>query len=357
MAFNDGWEVYVMKQLVKISAGYGGFALRDTDIRRPRRGEALVRVKSAAICGTDLHIYEWNSWAQGLYAEKLPMPLGHEFCGEIVALGEGVERFSIGDRVCAETHLACGTCWQCMQGKPHICENLLLFSESGSGCFSEYTTVPVGFLVKVPEFCSDAEGALLEPFGVAVRAVQTAEISGRTVLIQGCGPIGLMAIPVARALGASRVFAVETEPYRIALAEALGVDMMFNPTQQDVVAAVKEQTGGVGVAAILELTGNIDAIEIGMQCIAKGGDYIFIGLPSKKLSMDVSRHLIIREIVLKGCYGRLIPHTWHSVFNLLKNQKVDILRSVTHRLTLEEYEKAFALSVSRQSGKILFENR
>lgn len=284
------------------------------------------------------------------------MPMGHEFCGTVLDVGENLKHIKVGDRVCAETHISCGTCEQCRRGRPHICDRLMLFSKTGAGCFSEYTTVTERCLVKVPDFLSDMEGALLEPFGVAVRAVETAQVQGKSILIQGCGPLGLMAIQVAAAMGAGRIFAVDLDPYRLKLAKELGADYALNSEAGDVAEQVLDLTGGLGVHSVCEFTGNIQAVKKGFECLSKAGIYVFVGLPSQTLDVDVVRNLINRELVMRGCYGRELPHTWDVAFDLLASSKIDLSKVVTHQFKLQDYEKAFETAESRQCGKIQFVN-
>ncbi len=343
-----------MKRLFKVRPEKGGLACEEASVRKPAYGEVLLKIKAAAICGTDIHIYEWNRWAAQKYCNNLPLPLGHEFCGEVVELGEGVHNFRIGDRVAAETHLNCGTCSQCRQGRPHTCKQLILFSKCGAGCFSEYTTVPAGYLFPVPNAVSDEEGAVLEPLGVAVRAVDDAGVSGKTVLILGCGPIGLLAVTVAKALGAIKILAADTAPYRLALAAQLGADRVVNTKECSLPEAILEWTENEGVHSVIEFTGNPAAIKDGFKCLQNGGKYVMIGLPSTSVEVDIAGDIVTREIEMKGNYGRLIPQTWYLTANLLTSQKINVRKVITHTFRLDEFDQAFGLALSKNSGKILF---
>lgn len=343
-----------MKQIIKAEPICGGLQLIEVPVRKPKEDEVLVKINAAAICGTDLHIYGWNSWAQKMYAGKLPMPLGHEFCGTVLEVGKNVKNVSIGDRVSAETHISCHKCDKCLQGRENICDNLRVFSKTGAGCFSEYSTVPAECLIKVPDALSNEEASILEPFGVSIYAVETAQISGKSVLFQGCGPLGMMGILVAKALGASRIYAVEMDPYRMAKAKELGADAVINPKTENVVDRVLELTDGIGVRAICETSGSIPAMETGFQCLAKGGKYVFSSMPDQKLEIDVAKYLVQRELVLTGCYGRKMYQTWHTAFELLSTKKVDLKQIITHRMKLEQYQEAFDLMLARKSGKVLF---
>jgi threonine 3-dehydrogenase len=343
-----------MKQIVKAKPGCGEIQLVDVPVREPNEDEVLVKINAASICGTDMHIYNWNEWAQGMYEKQLPMPLGHEFCGIVVEIGENVKNVKVGDRVSAETHISCHVCDMCLQGRPNICDNLQVFSKSGAGCFSEYSTVPAECLVKVPENLSNEEASLLEPLGVSIYAVETAQVSGKSILFQGCGPLGMMGIQVAQALGASRIFVVEMDSYRIAVARELGADAVIDATKENVVERIMELTKGTGVRSICETSGSIPAMEIGFQCLAKGGRYVFSSMPSHKLSIDVAKYLVQRELVMTGCYGRQMYQTWHTAFELLGEKRVDLSKIISHRMTLEQYKDAFQAVLSKKSRKVIF---
>lgn len=346
-----------MKTIMKVLPEKGGLELREVPVKKPEKGEVVIKINAASICGSDQHIFAWNAWAQNLYKDILPMPMGHEFCGAVIEIGEDVHNIKVGDRVCAETHIGCGQCDKCKQGMSHICDNLMLFSKTKSGCFSEYTTVTEKCLVKVPDSLSDIEGALMEPFGVSVRAVDAAQTAGKSILIQGCGPLGLMAVQVARAMGASRIFATDLDPYRLKFAKELGADYVIDPANGDITKQILDLTDGIGVRSICEITGSIPAIKKGFEYISKDSRYIFTGLPSQKLEIDVVKDLVNREVLLKGCYGREIPKTWNLAFELLSSGRVDLSKIATHQFALDDYQEAFEVAEGRQCGKILFVNK
>lgn len=343
-----------MKTIVKVKPEKGGLELHEVPVKKPDGDEVVIKIHAASICGSDQHIFVWNTWAQNLYKDILPMPMGHEFCGTVIETGANVRNIKVGDRVCAETHIACGYCDKCRQGMGHICDHLLLFSKSKAGCFSEYTTVTEKCLVKIPDELSNIQGALMEPFGVSVRAVDAAQTAGKSILIQGCGPLGLMAVQVARAMGATRIFATDLDPYRLQFAKDLGADHVIDPANGDITEQILDLTGGIGVRSICEITGAIPAIQKGFSYIAKGGRYIFTGLPSQKLELDIVRDVINREVLLKGCYGREIPKTWNLAFELLSSGRVDLTKITTHQFPLEAFEEAFRVAESRKCGKIIF---
>jgi len=341
----------VMKALEKQAAGPGGIALVDLPVAEPGRDNVLIRVHTAAICGTDLHIYQWNPWAAANYTP--PVPMGHEFSGQIVALGPEVRTLHKGMRVTAETHLACGSCPQCRKGRGHTCKNLRLFSKMGLGCFSEYTTVPESMLRIVPEgICLEA-ASVMEPLGVSVRAVQEAKVSGADVWVIGCGPIGLFAVAAARVLGANRIFATDLSAFRLAIAEAVGADHAFDSASGCAPDVILEKTGGTGVGVILETSGNPSAIRDCFSGLEPGGKVLLVGLPSSAVPLNLVKDLIVRESRVWGVYGRKIDETWLQVERLLQSGRLDIAPILTHRFGLQEYENAFESAASGRAGKVL----
>ena len=341
-----------MKALIKKKALAGGIALVDTDIPAPGDGQVLIKVKSAAICGTDLHIYQWNAWAAERYTP--PVALGHEFSGEVVALGPGIRTLREGMTVTAETHLACGRCTQCRKGRGHTCRNLKVFSQMGLGCFSEYTVVPESMLRTVPESVSFETASVMEPLGVSVRAVHEAQVSGEDVWVIGCGPIGLFAVAAARVLGADRIFATDISPFRLDLARKTGADHTFDPASGSAAEFVLGNTGGAGVGVIIETSGNPSAIQGCFPALRPGGNVVLVGLPSAPVTLDLVKDVIIRESRMWGVFGRTIDDTWIQVEKLLTSARLDIAAVLTHRFGLQDAEEAFETAASGRAGKVLF---
>src|ERR1700739_2063632 len=232
-----------MKALRKTQPGKG---LQIEKLAVPTIGptEVLVRVKATSICGTDLHIYGWDRWSQGRI--KPPVTLGHEFCGVVERVGEEVTAVKPGDFVSAEMHVNCGHCHQCRLGEAHICQNLRIIGIDQDGAFAEFVKIPASNIWKLDAAIPEHYGAILDPLGNAVHTVLAGEIAGQTVLVTGCGPIGLMAIAVAKACGSSTVFATETNEQRRAMAKKMGADVVINPAQTDSGARIKAETGGDG---------------------------------------------------------------------------------------------------------------
>ena len=318
----------------------------------PGVGEAMVRVRAAGICGTDLHIVAWNAWAARTY--KPPTALGHEFCGEIVELGPDTAPFRVGDRVVAETHLSCGQCRQCRTNRRHTCANLKAFSSLNRGALAELTVLPVVLLRRPPDGVSDRVAAIMEPLGIAVRAVAEAEITGKDVLIAGCGPIGLFTIAVARHFRARRIVATDLSADRLRLAQRVGADAAVHLPQGDLKSTIAAQTGGQGVAACIDTSGSAHAIQAALPLIETGGRLILTGLPANDVPLDLTRHVILREISIRGLYGRLIDQTWVQVEDLLTSPRFDVSPILTHSYALEEFSEAFRTAQSGTAGKVIF---
>ncbi|MCY6379400.1 zinc-binding dehydrogenase [Hoeflea prorocentri] len=316
-------------------------------------GEALVRVEKAGICGTDLHIVGWNEWASKVY--KPPFALGHELCGEICDI-QGDADFRIGDRVSCETHLACGTCSQCVAGRGHTCIRLKTFSRIGAGAFCDYTAVPFPLLRKVPREVSDSVGACMEPLGISVRAATLAHNVAGSVLVSGCGPIGLFAVAALKALGAELIIASDLSKSRRKLALKAGARIAIDPREENPIETVQKETNGEGVGATIETSGASNAITAALQATAVGGTAVMAGLPAGAVSVDIAGQIVLREITLKGIYGRLLAETWDRTTSLLE-AGLDISPLITDTYDLEDFEYAIQMARSGQSGKVVFDVR
>lgn len=323
--------------------------LVERDLPALQPGEALVRIRYAGICGTDLHIMNWNAWAARSYVP--PFALGHEFCGEIVDIKQGAP-LQVGDRVTAETHLACGTCEQCRMGRGHTCDNLKTFSRLDAGAFADFCVVPVKLLRKVPEGISDQTGAIMEPLGISVRCARETGSEGKNILISGCGPIGLMAIAAARHFGAHRTIASDPSCERREFALRMGADMSVDPTVTSLTEMCREGTRAGGVDLCIETSGAPPAIASGLQAIRRGGDMVTVGLPSSDVSIDISGQIVLREVTLAGIYGRLLDETWLDTERaLLSGLNVDPV--ITHTFALDDFTTAIACARSTKAGKVL----
>ncbi len=340
-----------MKALRKVRPESGA-EIEMVDVPRARPGEALVRVRAASICGTDLHIYDWDAWSASRM--KPPVTFGHEFCGVVEKLGEGVESVRPGDFVSAEMHLACGHCHQCRIGEPHICQNLKIAGIDQDGCFAEFVRLPAGNLWKIDPEIPEHYAAILDPLGNAVHTVLAGEIAGRTVGVTGCGPIGLMAIAVAKACGCSTVFAIEINSHRLALAARMGADHAIQPAEIDPVRRVLELTGGTGVDVLLEMSGNPGAIQQGFQMLRAGGRASLLGIPAKPVTFDLVADIIFKGATVQGIYGRRMFETWVQATALLKGKRLHLEPLFHERLPLERFSEAFEKLKTGGAGKILF---
>jgi threonine 3-dehydrogenase len=327
----------------KADAVHGALALRQIALHEPRGAEVLIAIHSASICGTDLHLYRWNEWASRAYAP--PFPMGHEFGGTVAAVGPDVTHIRIGDRVTAETHLACGHCHQCRINRRHTCENLKLFSRMGLGCFSSHTIVPEAMLRRLPDDVPIDLATLMEPFGIAVRAVTEAAVPGADVLILGAGPIGLLSLIAARALGANSVAVTDLSDYRRQLASRLGADRSGGPELLDAMA-VRPDT-------VIDTTGSAAAVSSALDVLHRGGRLVFASLPEQPMSIDITRHVVLREIAIAGVYGRRLDETWVAAERLMSRHADTLRQVVTHRLPLADYAAAFELAESGRAGKVV----
>lgn len=330
-----------------------GAVLKELDIPTLGPKDVLVQVKAAAICGTDIHIYEWDDWAAARV--KPPMVFGHEFCGEVVRVGQDVKTVKPGDLVAGETHIPCGECYLCRTGDQHICKDMVILGVHTDGAFTDYLAIPEMCAWRL---CPDTDpeiGALYEPFGVAVHGVLRHNLAGSSVVIFGCGPIGLFAISIAKTAGATQIFAVDLVSFRLDMAKKMGATVIVNAAKDDVTTVIQECTGGVGADYVIELSGSPAAIKQGFNVLRNGGAVSLVGLPSEEVSLDLTKDIIYKEAKVFGSTGRHMFDTWYKTSALLETGMIDISQVITHRFKLSEYEEAFRVLVSegREVGKVL----
>jgi threonine 3-dehydrogenase len=339
-----------MKALRKTRAAKG---LEIQEMPVPSIGslDALVRVTATSICGTDLHIDGWDRWSQGRI--KPPVTLGHEFCGIVERVGEDVSALRPGDFVSAEMHLNCGHCHQCRLGEAHICQNLKIIGIDMDGAFAEFVKIPATNIWKLDAAIPEHYAAILDPLGNAVHTVLAGAIAGQTVLVTGCGPIGLMSIAVAKACGSSTVFATETNEHRRAMAEEMGADHVLNPSCEDPVKKILVATGGTGVDVLLEMSGQPAAIQQGFKALRAGGRASLLGIPTENVPLDLVQDVIFKGATVQGIYGRRMYGTWVQMTALLKAGRVNLEPLFGERLVLDNFEAAFAKLHSGMAGKIL----
>jgi threonine 3-dehydrogenase len=328
-----------------------GATLADVPVPRPGQGEVLVKIKATSICGTDHHIYIWNEWSQNRI--KTPRIMGHEFAGEVVELGPGVTRAKVGDYVSAETHVVCGLCDQCMLGEKHVCQNTSILGVDTDGVFAEYAVVPEENLWYNDPAIPPDVASVQEPLGNAIHSVMSGETRGKTFAVFGCGPIGLMSIAVAKAVGGTFVAAVDINEYRLDLAKELGADLIVNSMRDNPVAAILDETKGVGVDVVLEMSGAAPVYGQMVKVVRAGGRIALLGLPSKPLTVNFSDDIVMRGVTLQGITGRRVWETWVMSRELLRSGKLDLGPIITHRFSLEDYQKGMDLMTSGNSGKVI----
>jgi len=322
-----------------------GIVIKSIPIPKPQEGELLVKVKLASICGTDIDIYDWNQWAKS-HIEP-PIVIGHEIVGEVLKInGENPAGIKIGDLVSSETHIFCGKCSQCKIGNKHVCEKMQLFGIGRNGGFAQYTTIPIRTSWKNDKSIPLEAMSSQEPLGNAVHAVTKAGVKGKTVLVIGLGPIGLCAVAVAKAYGATKVIAVNRGEYRRNLAKRMGVDEVYDVFPEEYLNKMD---------IVLEMSGNETAIKTAFEAVKITGTIIIFGIPKKEIALDFGKYFIDKELTVKGVFGRLIWDTWHQASDLLKSGKIDLITIITHRFPLSEFEKAMEVMKSGKCGKILLE--
>lgn len=341
----------LMRAVVKAAAAPGA-ELAQVPIPHPGPNDILVRVRAASMCGTDLHIYNWDPWAQSRFSPP-PMIFGHECCGDVVEVGGAVTAVQPGDFVSLESHIACGVCRQCRTGQAHVCANVQILGVDRPGVYAEYVAVPAQVAWKNPADLPVDIASIQEPFGNAVHTVFACDIPTARVAVIGCGPIGLWAIQIARAAGAAAVYAVDINPLRLRLAEELGATLAINSREQDPVAAVRAATGGEGADVMLEMSGNARAIAQGFDLLRFGGEAALLGLPARAVELDLNNAIIFKGATVHGISGRRIWDTWYRTRGLISSGAVDPSRVITHHLDLAEFDHAFALMQNGEAGKVV----
>lgn len=339
-----------MRALVKATAG-PGFTLHDVPEPQIRDDEVLIRVRRAGVCGTDVHIYEWDDWARGRC--RPPFVVGHEFAGDVVAVGALVTDVRVGDRVTAEGHIVDGRCPLCRTGNSHVCPHTKIIGVDRDGCFADYIAMPATNVWHLDDAVSYDVGGIHDPMGNAFHTALTASIPGATVLVTGCGPIGLFAIGICAAAGASRIIASDVNPRRLALARQMGAHDAGTPDATE--AAVRAATDGLGVDVVLEMSGVPAAIHQAFSLVRVGGRVQMLGIPARPLDIDFASEVIFKGITIYGVVGRRMYDTWIQMRQFLRSGRFDPTPVITHRFPLEEYDAAIAAIKSGEAGKVIFE--
>jgi threonine 3-dehydrogenase len=328
-----------------------GSEIREVKIPAFGRQDVLVKVKVASICGTDLHIYNWDQWAQ----RRIHTPLvpGHEFCGEVSAVGDEVTSVKEGDFVSAEMHVACGKCLQCRTGDAHIYQHVKILGVDADGAFAEYVTIPESNIWKIDPAIPADYASIFDPLGNAVHTVLSGDVAAKTVAITGCGPIGLFAIAVAKACGATQVFAIEVNSYRRKIAQEMKADFVLDPTKDDIYSTVMDNTGGVGVDVLLEMAGHPDAIRTGFKVLRLGGRVSLLGIPSKPVELNLAEDIIFKGATVLGINGRRMFQTWYQMQALLKGNKLNLHPVITDRIAMKDFAKGMDRLRTGEASKIL----
>jgi threonine 3-dehydrogenase len=341
-------EVDCMKALVKSFARPG---LWLEDIPEPTIGinDVLIRVRYAGICGTDVHIYQWDDWAQKTI--HVPMAIGHEFVGEVVEVGSNVNDFYPGDIVSGEGHVVCGRCRNCMAGRRHLCANTQGVGVNRPGAFAEYIALPMTNIWRHHPGIDLEVAAIFDPFGNAVHTALSFPVLGEDVLITGAGPIGIMAIPVARHAGARHIVITDLNPYRLDLARKMGATLAINPTETPLPEVQKQLSMSEGFDVGMEMSGNPIALKDMIANMSHGGKIAILGIPAKEIPMDW-RQVIFNMLTMKGIYGREMYDTWYKMSVMIESG-VDISPIITHRFALEDFQQGFDAMISGQTGKVV----
>jgi threonine 3-dehydrogenase len=339
----------LMRAIRKLEAGPGA-QLQQIPVPVIGPREVLVEVKATSVCGTDYHIYSWDPWAAGRV--KPPLTTGHEMAGEVVAIGAEVLACKVGDYVSAETHIVCNKCPRCHVGEYHLCEKTRILGVDTNGCFAEYVAIPEQNIWINDRDIPWALQSIQEPLGNAVHTALAGEITAKTVLVTGCGPIGIMSVPVAKMAGAELVMAMDVNEYRLDLARQLGADLLINPIKEEPIEVVRRHTRGYGADVVLEMSGNANAIRQGLKAARNGGRVSLLGLPAKPLEIDLSADVIMRGLILQGITGRKMWETWYQIRSLYRTGLVERLKPlITHQFPLEGIEAAMELMRTGQCGK------
>jgi threonine 3-dehydrogenase len=311
--------------------------------------EALVRIKKTAICGTDIHIYNWDAWAQKTI--PVPMTVGHEFVGVIDEVGSHVKHLRVGQRVSGEGHIVCGHCRNCRAGKRHLCPHTIGIGVNRTGCFAEYLSIPAVNIVPIPDDISDDEAAIFDPLGNAVHTALSFNLIGEDVLITGAGPIGMMAVAIARHVGARHIVITDTNDYRLGLAKKIGATRVVNVSREKLSEEMQSLQMKEGFDVGLEMSGSREALNQMLAAMKNGGDIALLGILPDDAGITWSQ-VIFKGLFLKGIYGREMYETWYKMIALLQSG-LDIKPIITHRFSIDEYQKGFDVMRSGQSGKVV----
>ena len=339
-----------MKALSKLYSE-PGIWMTEVEPPVPGHNDILIRMHKTAICGTDMHIYHWDEWAQSTI--PVPMVVGHEYVGEVVGMGQEVRGFNEGDRVSGEGHITCGHCRNCRAGRRHLCRNTIGVGVNRMGCFAEYLVIPAYNAFKIPDSISSDLAAVFDPFGNAVHTALAFDLVGEDVLITGAGPIGIMAAAVARHVGARHIVITDINDYRLKLAGTMGATRTVNVHKEQLDAVMTELGMTEGFDVGLEMSGMPDAFRDMLHHMNHGGKVAMLGIPPADMSIAWSE-VIFKGLVIKGIYGREMFETWYKMASLLQSG-LDLAPIVTHRFAVDDFQRGFDVMASGASGKVILE--
>ena len=339
-----------MKALVKAKPE-PGIWMQEVPVPEIGPNDVLIRVRKASICGTDIHIWNWDAWSQKTI--KVPMVIGHEFMGEIAKLGTEVTGFQVGERVSGEGHITCGHCRNCRAGKRHLCRNTVGLGVNRPGCFAEYVALPAFNVFRVPKEIPDEIASFFDPLGNAVHTALSFDLVGEDVLITGAGPIGVMAAAISKHVGARHVVVTDLNPYRLELARKLGATRAVDVRTENLQETMRILGMTEGFDVGMEMSGNGQAFRDMLAAMNHGGRVAILGIPPSEVSIDWN-HVIFKGLILKGVYGREMFETWYKMVAMLQSG-LDVAPVVTHRFKAEQYAQGFEAMRSGQSGKVVLD--
>jgi len=339
-----------MKALAKLTRAPG---LALTDVKKPEVGhnDVMIRIRKTAICGTDIHIWKWDDWAQKTI--PVPMQVGHEYVGEVVEMGQEVRGFKIGDRVSGEGHITCGFCRNCRAGRRHLCRNTVGVGVNREGAFAEYLVIPAFNAFRIPDDIGDDLASIFDPFGNATHTALSFPLVGEDVLITGAGPIGIMAAAIARHVGARHVVITDVNDYRLSLARRMGASRAVNVGRENLRGVMEELGMTEGFDVGMEMSGVPDAFRDMLLHMNHGGKVALLGIPPADMAIDWNQ-VIFKGLEVKGIYGREMFETWYKMVAMLQSG-LDLTPIITHRYSADDFAEGFAMAISGNSGKVVLD--
>lgn len=339
-----------MKAVLKDKAA-PGLTLKEVPVPEIGPNDVLLKIEATSICGTDLHIFQWDDWSRNRI--RPPIVIGHECCGRVVRLGSAVEGLKMGQRVAVETHVVCGVCHACRTGQGHVCTKTRIIGVDMDGAWAEYLSIPASNCWPLPDSIHPRIGTILEPYGNAVHTVFQGPVASRKVLVTGCGPIGLFTVAVARAAGAARVFATDIIDFKLEMAKQMGADAVFRVDRPGAEEEIRQATGGEGVDVVLELSGVPAAVNMGLRLLKGGGWISLLGLAKKPYEIDVANDIVFKGVTVHGVIGRRMYDTWYQGTALIAERGIDLSPTITHELPLEKFEEGLTAMAEGKAAKVV----